>query len=108
MAYPVLLLPAVADDLEELLDYIALHDSPDKATYVVAQIQELIESLAEFPNRGACVKELADVPSKAFREIHFKPYRVIYRVVGDAVRVYLVLDGRRDFSDTLRRRLLAE
>ncbi|QSA95809.1 hypothetical protein [Methylococcus sp. EFPC2] len=26
----------------------------------------------------------------------FKPYRVIYRVVGDQVIIYLIADGRRD------------
>lgn len=108
MVYPVLLLPEVAGDLEEIFDYIALQDSPGDAVYVITRIQEVIDCLAELPNRGSGVKELSDIPSKAFREILFKPYRVIYRVMGDAVRVYLVLDGRRDFSDTLRRRLLAD
>ena len=36
----------------------------------------------------------------------FQPYRVIYRVVGERVYVYLIADGRRDMQGLLQRRLL--
>ena len=35
-----------------------------------------------------------------------KPYRVIYRVVGSQVVIYLIVDGRRDMQSVLARRLL--
>lgn len=43
---------------------------------------------------------------KDFREIHFKPYRVIYELVGNEVFVQLIVDGRRDLQRLLERRLL--
>jgi hypothetical protein len=35
-----------------------------------------------------------------------KPYRLIYRVVGQQVVIYLIADGRRDMQPLLARRLL--
>ena len=36
----------------------------------------------------------------------FKPYRIIYRVMGDGVYVLVIADGRRDMRALLQRRLL--
>lgn len=41
-----------------------------------------------------------------YREIFFKPYRIIYRVIDAIVYVFLVADGRRDMQALLQRRLL--
>ena len=41
-----------------------------------------------------------------YREIFFKPYRIIYRVMGDNVYVLVIADGRRDMQALLLRRLL--
>ena len=43
---------------------------------------------------------------REFRELFFKPYRIIYRIVGRNVYVLLIADGRRDFQTLLQRRLL--
>jgi toxin ParE1/3/4 len=65
-----------------------------------------VESLSRLPERGAVTKELRDVGIKECREVHFKPYCVIYRVLGSKVYVYLVIDGRRDTQTLLTRRLI--
>ncbi|MBZ0270853.1 type II toxin-antitoxin system RelE/ParE family toxin [bacterium] len=36
---------------------------------------------------------------REFRELLFKPYRIIYRIDGDVVSIALILDGRRDPKD---------
>jgi toxin ParE1/3/4 len=41
-----------------------------------------------------------------FREIHFKPYRIIYQIIDKRVFVHCVLDGRRDLQELLERRML--
>ena len=41
-----------------------------------------------------------------YREIFFKPYRIIYRVMEDNVHVLVIADGRRDMQTLLQRRLL--
>jgi toxin ParE1/3/4 len=60
----------------------------------------------ELPNRGVYPKELAEAGIKDFREVFFKPYRIIYEVGKKGVYVHLVADGRRNIQALLKRRLL--
>ena len=94
------------EDLQDLYDYIAAHDAPIKADGVLNKLEDLMQSLAKFPERGAVTKELRDVGIKDYREVYFKPYRVIYRVLGAKVLVYLIVDGRRDMQALLTQRLI--
>ena len=95
-----------ARDLEEILDYIAEHEDPPKAGHVLDRIEEVVESLARFPERGSYPKELLSLGIRDYRQTFLKPYRVIYRIVGQRVYVYLIVDGRRDMEALLARRLL--
>jgi toxin ParE1/3/4 len=38
--------------------------------------------------------------------VFFKPYRLIYRVIGRDVVVFVIADGRQGMQSLLRRRLL--
>ncbi|MCP2500254.1 MAG: type II toxin-antitoxin system RelE/ParE family toxin [Deltaproteobacteria bacterium] len=107
MPLVVFLTADAARDLEDLYRYIALHDAPGKAEYVLAGIEKTFGSLSEFPDRGTYPKELLALGIREYREIFFKPYRVIYRVLGNVVHVFLIADGRRDMQTLLQRRLLA-
>ncbi len=70
------------------------------------RLLEVIESLAAFPERRAYPKELVALGIREYRQTSFKPYRVIYRVMGQKVYIYLIADGRRDMQSLLMRRLL--
>ena len=106
MPFAVLLTHGAAHDLDELYSYIALHDSPKKADYVLEQIEEIFSSLSELPERGAYPKELVALGVREYREIFFGPYGIIYRVIAKNVYVLLIADGRRDMQSLLQRRLL--
>ncbi|MBM4312565.1 MAG: type II toxin-antitoxin system RelE/ParE family toxin [Deltaproteobacteria bacterium] len=106
MSFSVLLTNDAAHDLEAIYDYIALHDAPQKADYVLEQIEKSFSRLSEFPERGAYPKELAALGLREYREIFFKPYRIIYRIMDKDVYVLLIVDGRRDMQTLLQRRLL--
>lgn len=106
MRFEVVLTRGAANDLEEIQDYIAEHDAPAKADHLLDRIEKIVESLATFPERGSYPKELLALGIKDFRETFFKPYRVIYRVIGQRVTIVLVADGRRDMQTLLTRRLL--
>ncbi len=95
-----------ARDLNELYDYIAAHDSPRKADYILEQIEKIFSTLSEFPERGVYPKELIELGIREYREIFFKPYRIIYRVMDKNVYVLLIADGHRDMQALLQRRLL--
>ena len=106
MAFRVLLTEDAAHDLEDIYSYISEHDSPQKADYVLGQIESKLDSLGGMPERGAYPKELLSLGIRDYREIFFKPYRIIYRVDDNNVYVYLITDGRRDMQTLLQRRLL--
>ena len=92
-------------DLEEIADFIATYDSPGKAELVVERIQRAVDSLANTPHRGAYPPEALEFSNQEFREIFFKPYRIVYHVSGQTVMVLLIGDGRRNMRELLRRRL---
>ena len=106
MPLAVFLTNDAAGDLEELYDYIALHDSPQKADYVLEQVERAFSGLSKFPERGAHPKELLALGIREYREIFFKPYRIIYRVMDKNVYVLLITDGRRDMNTLLQQRLI--
>jgi len=105
MRFEVFLTDDASRDLEALYDYIASHDAPEKAEYVLDEIEKAFSSLAEHPDRGAYPKELLAIGLRDFREIFFKPYRLIYRVISERVYVMVIADGRRDMQTLLQRRL---
>ena len=106
MPYSVGMTDDAARDLDELYSYIDRHDVPGKADLVLERIEKVLASLAETPERGAYPPELLDLGIREYREVFFKPYRIIYRVIGDSVFVLLIVDGRRDMQSLLQRRLL--
>lgn len=95
-----------ARDLEEICDYIDQHDASAQAEHVLRQIEKAFSRLSEHPHRGNYPKELLDLGIREYREIFFKPYRIIYRVMDNNVYVLVIADGRRDMQTLLQRRLL--
>jgi len=106
MSFAVLLTNDAARDLDELYDYIAVHDAPEKADHVLDRIEEAFSGLSQFHERGVYPKELLAIGIREYRAIFFKPYRVIYRIMDKNVYVLLIVDGRRDMQTILQRRLL--
>ncbi len=104
--YSVLLTDGAEQDLESIVDHIEEYDSPANADYVLDQVTKVAASLASFPQRGSYPKELLGLGIKDYRQVFFKPYRMIYRVLGQTVVIYLIADGRRDMQSLLARRLL--
>ncbi|AGU48837.1 putative plasmid stabilization system protein [Variovorax paradoxus B4] len=104
--YEVLLTEGAEQDLESIHDYISEFDCVANANHVLDRLMEVVEGLAHFPERGSYPKELVALGIKEYRQTAFKPYRVIYRVVGSQVVIYLIVDGRRDMQSVLARRLL--
>lgn len=102
----VLLTEGAEQDLEAIHDYISEFDCVANANHVLDELMDVVESLSTFPDRGSYPKELVGLGIKEYRQTFFKPYRVIYRVTGCRVMIYLIADGRRDMQSVLARRLL--
>lgn len=104
--FEVFLTEGAERDLEAIHDYIAEFDCVANADHVLDQLMEVVDGLSRFPERGSYPKELMALGIKEYRQTSFKPYRVIYRINGPRVTVYLIADGRRDMQSVLARRLL--
>lgn len=104
--FEVLLTEGAEQDLEAIHDYISEFDCVANANAVLDALMGIVESLSKFPERGSYPKELVGLGIKEYRQTFFKPYRVIYRVTGSRVVIYLIADGRRDMQTVLARRLL--
>lgn len=107
MRREILLTRDAERDLEDLVSFIAESDSPTAAQHVLDRLIEATASLVTHPERGSQPRELRSVGIREYRQVFFKPHRIIYRVFDAQVIVYVVADGRRDMQALLARRLLA-
>ena len=107
MHYQVLLTEDAHRDIEEIHDHIARFDSPARASHVLDQLVAVGQRLATFPERGSFPDELIALGIREYRQVFFKPFRVIYRIKDRAVLIFLIADGRRDMQTLLARRLLS-
>ena len=76
MAYKLIWSPAARDDLHDIVVFIA-RDNPNRAISFGFELISETDRLQEFPEFGRIVPEYRN---DCFREIIFRPYRIVYRV----------------------------
>lgn len=106
MKYEVRISAVAQDDLYSIYGYVANNDSPGKAEHLLENIEKAMTSLEAMPARGNYPPEMQRWGISDFREIFFKPYRIIYEIKDKSVFIHAVLDGRRNCEDLLQQRLL--
>lgn len=106
MPYNLRLTESAEHDLEDIYSYISSHDSVERAIHVIGKIEDRVIQLNRTPERGSAVRELTLLGIHEYREIFFKPYRIIYKVIENTVYIMIITDGRRDMQSLLQRRLL--
>jgi len=89
-----------------IYQYVARYDCVENADRLLTLLENNIDQLSLLPQRGHYPPELERVGVRGFREIHCKPYRIIYEIDGSEVFVHCVLDSRRDLVDLLHQRLV--
>ena len=94
------------EDLWDIYKYVSLSDSIEKAEYLIKKLEETCLYLLESLNRGHIPPELERIGVMEYKEIHFKPYRIIYQVIKSNVYIHCILDGRRELQELLERRLI--
>ena len=92
-------------DLLEVFEYI-LRDRPRAALKVLTAIRRRCEMLRLNPERNRIVPEFQAIGIVNYREIVFKPYRIIYKLTPAASYVIAVVDSRRDLGAFLFERLM--
>lgn len=106
MKCQIVITESAEGDVSEIHSYVEVHDSPECADALLDGIEGVITSLATLSERGHYPPELLRIGIREYRELHFKPYRVIYELRGNDVIIHCVLDGRRDLQTLLYQRLV--
>jgi toxin ParE1/3/4 len=106
MKFTVHLVADAEQDLLDIYQYAARNDTPTKADKLLDNLARTILRLQTMPLRGHVPLELERAGVMEFREVLFKPYRIMYQVVKSRVYVHCVLDGRRNMQDLLQERIL--
>ncbi len=94
-------------DLDAIGDYMAQQRGIDTADALVARLQDHIMRLEQHPFRGPVPKELEGLGRDDIRQSLHGLHRIFYRVVGENVFVFMMMDGRRDIEFLLAERLRA-
>lgn len=106
MNFKIYIISDAEEDILGIYNYVLINDSEDKAEYLLNKIEETCLSLKKYPDRGHVPPELERVGIFNYKEIHYKPYRIIYEVAESIVYIHCVLDGRRSLQELLENRLL--
>ncbi|MFA6473101.1 MAG: type II toxin-antitoxin system RelE/ParE family toxin [Candidatus Latescibacterota bacterium] len=106
MRYNIYVVSDAEEDLWDIYRYVSLSDSIEKAEYLINKLQETCQYLSESPKRGHIPPELERIGVVEYREIHFKPYRIIYQIIKSNVYIHCILDGRRELQELLERRFI--
>jgi toxin ParE1/3/4 len=85
------LAPRVESDLTDIGEYIALHN-PIRARTFVDELIAQIERIGQYP---FSYRLRPDIGTEARAAVH-QNYLILFRIVGEVVRVERVVHGRRD------------
>jgi plasmid stabilization system protein ParE len=79
-------------DLQGIRDWYASQSAPDVGERLIREILAALDQLAEFPASGRVVPEFEQ---PWLRELIRPPFRVVYRVDGERIRVVRVWRSER-------------
>lgn len=84
-------MPRALDDLRHIRDYIARRN-PENAAKFLGKILDAFDVIEALPHGYATAAENDLVPY-TLRQYVVRPYRILYRVEGDAVQILHVRHG---------------
>jgi len=91
--------PMAIDDVREIKDHIA-GDNPGAAIKISNAIYTGIERLADFPEMGVSLSAKINVKTN-YRFLVCGVYLIFYKIEGEFVSVYRVLNGMRNYLPIL-------
>ncbi|MCH9646016.1 MAG: type II toxin-antitoxin system RelE/ParE family toxin [Proteobacteria bacterium] len=103
--FKVLWAKSAKNDLEEIIEYIKIDDI-DAAKNIFLAIKSECNELYYFPEKFRVVPELHKINILQYREVIYKRWRVVYKIVGKKVYILFVVDTSRNVEDVLLQRLL--
>lgn len=93
--------PAVSD-IEEIVKYHIAQVGVSSARKIYERIEMTINKLADFPLLGQIHPDPL-LASQGYRKLVLnQTYVAIYKIIGDTVYIYRVVNGRTDYPRLLR------
>ena len=87
-------------DLDEIAAY-HYSRSPNYVERIISEFEENVLSLQKHPKTGRTVPELERQGITKYRELIQEYYRIVYEISGNKVIVHTIIDGRRNFEETI-------
>ncbi len=106
MSLKIVILESAEHDLKELRNYIVKNFSLKTWQNTYDKIKEVIRNLKTFPYTGSIPEEIEKLNLSQYRQVISGMNRIIYEVRQDTLYIHIIVDGRRDLTSLLTRRLL--
>lgn len=89
-----------SDHLQAIYEYIA----KDSKTYAKRYVTSLINATRKLETMSECGRIVPELVSYGFREVIYRNYRIVYRIVGthEDIEILAVLHGARDIKKAFR------
>lgn len=95
-------LAPVAQDMEEIVKFHIANVGSAPARKIYAAMEDTINRLAEFPLLGQTHPDPV-LTENGFRKLVLtKTYVAVYKVIGDTVYIYRIVNGRTDYPRLLK------
>lgn len=99
MKFKIRISPVAIADVQEIKAYIS-EDNPAAAERTGNDIYSKVEKLAEFPQMGVPLGSRINIKTD-YRFLVCGMYLIFYKIEGEFVSVYRVLNGMRDYLTIL-------
>jgi toxin ParE1/3/4 len=91
--------PLVLVDVEEIKSYIA-ENNPPASERVCSEIYSLIEKLGDYSELGISLSSKINMKSD-YRYIVCRKLLIFYKIEGEFVSIYRILNGQMDYLSVL-------
>ena len=99
--YKVEILLAAWQDIDKIADFHMKMVGATSAQRITDKILDTIEKLGSFPYMGAQHPD-PELAQREFRKVLCGDYVCVYKVVGNSVFVYRVVNGKTDYPALLK------
>ncbi|MHB8126218.1 MAG: type II toxin-antitoxin system RelE/ParE family toxin [Desulfitobacteriaceae bacterium] len=99
MKFKVRINPVAITDVQKIKAYIA-EDNPEVAARMGITIYSKIEKLADFPEMGASLSSKINIKTD-YRFLVCGVNLIFYKIEGEFVSIYRILNGVRDYLSIL-------
>ncbi len=105
MSFAVEFTTGARQDLLKIYRYIKADGRPETAKRLYEVLSRACDSLSHNPERGHVPSELEGLSEMLCRQIDIKNFRIIYQIIGKAVIIHGIIDGRRNLRETMGQRV---